>query len=211
MKKLLFSLALAGILIACGEKSKEADTEIDPEKVKADAVADSIKKAELAQAEYYKQDSISALQIKGYSVKKISGNHTYDEKTEVEYKSLFQVLDETREKAKKEMWTDAQLKSTLSEYKGLFKGGQIKLNVERLTIDAANTNTFTIIVKDSKDKEVMRRSQPDNIANYSKTSDYWWNIAIESIDERIETPFYIYVVDELSDEPFKFEVTPIKK
>ena len=52
--------------------------------------------------EYFRQDSIDALQIKGYSVKKISGkNKYYGDSTEIEYQSLFQILAGTKKKIRK--------------------------------------------------------------------------------------------------------------
>lgn len=156
------------------------------------------------------QDSIESLSIKGYVVKKLSGNHKYGGKTKVEYKSLWQVISEDIKKSDKEMQTKEEKESRISFDKKEYFGGQIRIDIERGTIGSANTEMFSVIIKDSSETEVFRTKLGSDIPNYSSSSDAWWNISIIGIDKKIKTPFYIYIVDKLEDEPFKFEVNSIK-
>lgn len=172
-------------------------------------IQDSIAKAEEFELKQARQDSIDAAQIKGYSVKKLSGKHKYGGVTKIEYKSLAQLIDEVKVQSEKEMWQDGKLESTIDVYKRAWKGGLVKMYIERNTIGAANTDMFSIIIKDTDENELHRAELENNIPNYS--SDDWWNFGYAYIEERIKTPFYVYVVDKLEDAPFKFEVTSIKK
>lgn len=217
--KFLLMGIVAVMLLACKDDKKNEVKMFDPEaemaaqkakdKERAAKFTDSIQKAEVAEAEIFKQDSIDALSIKGYKIKLISGKHKYGGRTSIEYQSLFQVLAETKANAKKRMLSKEELDSKIKDVKNFNKGGRIILNVERTTISSADTENFTIIVKDKDDKEISRETFESDIPEYG--SDYWWNIAVRSISKRVKAPFYIYVVDVLEDEPFKFEVTPIKK
>ena len=157
-------------------------------------------------------DSIEQSPTKeGYSIRMISGKHKYGGSTKIEYKSLSQILSETEKKAEKQMWTSEDLQSTLETYKRLYKGGQIRLDIERTTIGAANTEWFSIIIKDLAENELYRVDLDSKIPETPNSNDYWWNLSIQGIDKRIKPPFYVYVVDRLEDAPFKFEVTSIKE
>ncbi|PHR49845.1 MAG: hypothetical protein COA32_01540 [Fluviicola sp.] len=173
-------------------------------------VNDSVRKVEEFAIAQLKKDSIEDSQIKRYSVEKISGKHKYGGATKIQYKSLFQLLSEIEKKAKKEMWTYEEKKSKIDAYKSFYKGGEIRLDIERTTLGAANTKYFSIIIKDLDENELYRKDLDSNIPETPKSNDYWWNISIEGIDKRIRAPFYVYVVDKLEDAPFKFEVTPVK-
>ena len=215
MKKstLLVLIACGTILFSCnsnnGQKGKEnqASGIADP----SSAMQDSIKKADELEFQQARQDSIDAKQIKGYSVKKLAGKHKYGGITKIEYKSLSQILSELEKEAEKEMWTKEENQSKIDAYKSISKGGQIRLDIERTTIGAANTEYFSIIIKDIDEKELCRFDLDSDIPETPNSNDYWWNISIQQIDKRIKAPFYVYVVDRLEDAPFKFEVTPIKK
>lgn len=216
--KLLLTFISATILFSCnsntGQKSTNdsADTSTIP---KVDDFVsryeDSIKKAEALAIEYFRQDSIDALQIKGYSVKKLSGKHKYGGSTKIEYQSLPQLLDETKKRSEKEMWTKEQFQSEIEMRKIASAGGQIRLDIERTTIGSANTEYFTVIIKDSEENELFRETLKSDVPNPSRSNDNWWNIALCSVDKRIKAPFYVYIVDALEEAPFKFEVTAIKK
>ena len=162
--------------------------------------------------EYFRQDSIDALQIKGYSVKKISGKHKcYGDSTKIEYQSLSQILAETKKKSEKIMWTKKHFQSEIKIRKDACVGGQIILYIERITKESAKTKYFTIIIKDSDENEIFRETLDSDFALQSLSNDNWWNISVCSLDKRIKTPFFVYVVDAIEEEAFKFEVNAIKK
>lgn len=214
----LIAVTCGTILFSCnsntGQKNKESNqtqTVDSIMKYVEQAVVDSLKKADALALELFRQDSIDALQIKGYSVKKVSGKHKYGGYTKVEYQSLTQLIAETRKESEKEMWTKEKLQSTIDLYKSTCIGGQIRLDIERTTIGGANTEYFTIIIKDNAENELYRETLDSDVPNPSRSNDNWWNIKSCWLDKRIKAPFYVYIVDALEDAPFKFEVTAIKK
>ena len=159
--------------------------------------------------EQARQDSIEESQIKGYSIKWHRGNSQYNGVTTIEYQSLSQIIEEQKKTADKEMWTKEKLNSTILAFKSLCKGGQITLHIERRSIDFANTKWFSIIVKDKNENELHRETLDSEVADHS--GDTWFNIKSCCIDKKIKTPFFIYIIDQFADKPFKFEVTALKK
>lgn len=201
MKKITLILAIITVLVSCSNNDNynynydvsKKTTEIDSTEIKK-----LIK---------FKEDSIEISKIKSYAITKISGRHKYSGKTMVSYQNFIQLTKETLSEGEKEMWSKTKIKEELSDIKSK-PGGEIRLDVTRLTIGAADLEYFTIIVKDKKEKELFRYELEGSIPNPDINSDGWWNIGIVSLDKFIKGSFYIYVVDELSDEVHKFEVTP---
>jgi hypothetical protein len=198
---------LSGTMMSCNTDSGKISSGFQPSNT---AREDSIKKVKELEIEQARQDSIEQSQIKRYHARKLSGKHKYGGTTRIEYKSLYQLLGEVETQAKKEMWTDQQKLSKLNGYKMLAKGGQLRLDIERNTIGGANTQHFSMIVKDMEENEIYRVDLDHSIPETPSGNDYWWNISIEHIEKRIKPPFYVYVVDKIQDEVFKFEVTGVK-
>ena len=143
--KLLLLFACGTILFSCNSNTGQKSI-------------DDIKKVEALAIEYFRQDSIDALQIKGYSVKKISGKHKYyGDSTKIEYQSLSQILAETKKNSEKKMWTKEQFQSEIKIRKDACVGGQIILYIERTTKESAKTEFFTIIIKDSDEKKFSEK------------------------------------------------------
>jgi len=210
-KKILLITSCAVMLASC-KNEKKTETVADPAISKEAAVKDSIKKAELAELELIKQDSIESSQIKSYYVKKISGKPKYsDSKTKVTYSSMYQELAQIKELAGKEMWTKEKLAEMLSKYKTSAVGGIVNLEIERMTLDAANTEFFNVIIKDSNDTEVYREELESSVPNVPNSSHEWKNFASVVLPKRIKTPFYIYLVDQIGEVTYKYEVTSVKK
>ena len=208
----VFAVAMFTLLFnSCNKTENKKGPVLDLKAIKEQATKDSIAKAELAEIDLAKEDSIKALDIKGYLVNKISGNHKYGRTIKVEYQSLSQVLDELRSTAKREMWTDHNLKSDLSFYRSIAKGGVVTLDINRGTRGAANSDNFSVIIKDIDEKEIFRKDFVKNRPTYSSKSDGWWTYCYASIDKRVSAPVYIYVIDKLADAPFKYKVMAVKK
>ncbi|TRW23576.1 hypothetical protein FMM05_13015 [Flavobacterium zepuense] len=210
--KLMLFAACTAVLVSCNKNEKTTDAPADPAAAKEAAAKDSIQKAEKAELELFKKDSIDASQIKGYTVKKISGKQKYSgEKTSVKYVSLAQQIEIIKKTSEKEMWAKEKLDGMIAEYKKFAVGGIVDLEIERSTIESANNKMFTVIIKDSNDNEVYREELESDVPNVPSGSDNWWNSGSAFIAKRVETPFYIYVVDKMEDAPFKYEVTAIRK
>ena len=209
--KQLKTIICAVIVIGLYSCNQNSDKNVKNDSIEDDSinlqVQDSIRKVQELVIAQAKQDSIEDSQIKGYSVKRISGKHKYGGVTEIGYKSLSQILSEIEKKAEKEMWTMEDKQSKVEAYKTFYKGGQIRLDIERTTIGSANTKYFSIIIKDLSENELYRIDLDSDVPETPNSNDYWWNISIEGIEKRIRAPFYVYVVDRLEDAPFKFEVT----
>ena len=211
MKTIISAVIIIGVYSCAQNPDKNVKKDSAEEDLINLQVQDSIRKVQELEIAQTKQDSIEDSQIKSYAVKRISGKHKYGGVTKIEYTSLSQILSETEKKAEKEMWTKEDKQSKIEAYKTLYKGGQIRLDIERTTIGAANTKYFSIIIKDLSENELYRIDLDSEIPETPNSNDYWWNISIKGIEMRIRAPFYVYVVDRLEDAPFKFEVTPLKK
>ncbi len=172
--------------------------------------SDSVKLNIISEEQEYIKDSIQNASIKKFSVKKIQGSHKYGGNTRIKYKSLHQLLNETIKKSKKEMWTDIELSETIDTYKKGFKGGALFLDIERGTIGHANMEYYTLILQNLKEKEVMRHVFKPDIPNTPIDNDFWWNTGVVNIPQLIEYPFYVYVIDGLTSDKYKFEVIPSK-
>jgi hypothetical protein len=128
----------------------------------------------------------------------------------VGFQTFAQVKVGIEQKADKEMWTPEKKKETIEYIENFASGGMIHLYLTRLTISAANTEMFTVIVKDSADNnEILRKDLKSGIPNTpSIGSSYWWNYASIPIPDKINGNIYIYIIDKLGGDnnKFKFEV-----
>lgn len=206
---LLFIMTFVSILFSCDTNTRQKGVDKKTIDNRISSMEDSIKKVKMLELDLVRQDSIEASQIKGYSVKRLSGRHKYGGVTKVEYYSLTQLIDELKEDAEKQMWPPGKLETSINSYKSFYKGGLVRLYIERITIGAANTEYFSIIIKDLNEDELYRVELDSDIPSYS--SDNWWNYGYVYVNKKIKAPFYVYVIDRLQDAPFKFEVTPTKK
>ncbi len=204
-RSILLTIVVICILFACDTRARRSDNQTEFFKL------DSIKKANDLNEALARKDSIEETEVKKYIVKRLSGKHKYGGVTKIEYQSLTQLIADLKTRSNSEMWTKEKLESTIELYKNICKGGSIRLSIERPTIDAADTRFFSIIIKDKNENEKYRVDLPSDIPETPNSNDYWWNIRSEWIPERIEKPFFVYVVDRLADEPFKFEVNKVKK
>lgn len=214
MKK-FFTITLFMIsfmIISCNSSQKKAEEQAKKEaaelaEARAQAIQDSIKN-ELAIIE---ADSIEQSKIKSYNVKMLSGKHKYGGSAKITYMSQQMLLAENEETAEKEMWTDDKKATRAKLIKEFDRGGRIRLDIERETIESANTEWFTIIIKDMEENEIYREKLSSSIPNVPIGNRYWWNLKTIGIEQRLNAPFYVYVTEVGADEPFKFEVTPVYK
>ncbi len=138
-------------------------------------------------------------------VKRLSSGNMFRGKTKLSYKSYETVVKEAKEQAAKKMWTANKLSNRIAI---AGKGGQLKLHIERSTIGAANFKYFTVVVEDSNGIEVMRKELDSDIPETPIRNTQWWNLTLIKIPNKIDYPFYVYVIDDLSNGgPIKFEVT----
>jgi hypothetical protein len=150
-------------------------------------------------------DSLEYSHIKDYKIS-LMGSNPQSGKTAVKYESLWQRLEDIDEKGKKMMWTKEKIKDERDYAIRMNRGGRITLEVERKTRGAAETKYFTIIVKDTDENEISRETLANSSPSYQ--SGNYWNMGWSHMGSRttIPAPFYVYVVDEITEHAYKFMV-----
>lgn len=146
----------------------------------------------------------------GYSVQRLEGQNDVYGVTNIAYQDSAMILSDLRKTAHNEMWDSAKIKKTFSSYIADASGGFIILYEKRLTIDAANTEWFTIIIQDTSGKEIYRKQLDKETPEVpSSGSSYWWNVSSISIGDVPTKPFYVYVIDAVhtGNPRFKFMVS----
>ncbi|MCC7303775.1 MAG: hypothetical protein IT233_14135 [Bacteroidia bacterium] len=131
--------------------------------------------------------------------------------TNVGYERYEQIISEIEKDAEREMWTPEKKAETLETYKESASGGRVSLYIMRLTIDGANTDMFTVIIRDSTDKnEIYRKELKSSVPETPSTStgNYWWNYSTVHIPNAMKGKIFIYVIDKLGRDnaKFKFEI-----
>ena len=147
--------------------------------------------------------------IYGNTILRFDGKNDIGGITNIGYETFAQVKARIEKDAEKEMWTEEKKNLKIESFSKFARGGLIHLYLTRLTIDAANTEMFTIIVKDSTETEIFRKELKSDIPNVpSSGSSYWWNYASIPIATNIQEKIYVYVIDRLGDDnsKFKFEI-----
>lgn len=149
--------------------------------------------------------------IYGNKVIRQEGDNYIGGVTNISYQTLEQIKADLEKMAEKQMWTPEKKKEMIDLYEKGSAGGQIKMYLSRLTIDAANTNMFTVIVKDSTDNnEIFRKELKSKIPSVpSSGSRYWTNYTSVILPEKISGKVFIYVVDKLGGDnhtKYKFEI-----
>lgn len=141
IKILLLNFVIGCTILSCNSNT----TQKNPENQSL-SLEDSRKKDSDVEFAEFLQDSVDALKIKGYSVKLISGKHKYGGRTKIQYQSLPQLITEANEDSQKKMWTKEKLQSVIDSYRSSCRGGAVTLEIERNTIEGANTENFSIII-----------------------------------------------------------------
>lgn len=147
--------------------------------------------------------------IYGNSVVRLEGKNDISGVLNLGYQTLNQLKNEIETIAEKEMWSKEKIEEEIALYEKLASGGMIHIFLTRLTIDAANTDNFTVIVRDSTDsKEIFRSELESSIPNTPMAGNYWWNYAVLPISTRIEGTMFVYVIDKLGrdNHRFKYEI-----
>ena len=149
-------------------------------------------------------------EIYGNQIKKHLGKNDGYGMTNVGYQTVDQLVKDLEQKADDEMWTPEKKNETIESFKKFAVGGLIHLYITRLTIDAANTEMFTVIVKDSEDnEEIFRKELKSDIPHTpSSGSNFWWNYTSIPINVETGDKVFIYIVDRLGrdNNKHKFEV-----
>lgn len=148
--------------------------------------------------------------VNGNSILRVEGKNDIGGILNIGFQTYSQLLEDIEELAVKQMWTAEKKEESIKSYEKFASGGMIDIYLTRLTIDAANTEMFTVIVKDSTDSnEILREDLDSEIPNVpSSGSDYWWNFTSIPLPIQTKGEIYIYVIDKLGGDnnKFKFEL-----
>lgn len=142
------------------------------------------------------------------TVYKYGSKVTMDSKStsaKVEYKSYNYLINETKKKSTTEMWEEMRLQKELDR---LPQGGYVFIHINASTIGAANTKYWSYIIKDINGKEITRKHGVDDIHEFTSTQygTIWWNIDLVPITTKINGPFKVHVIDELTSKNIEFTV-----
>ena len=136
--------------------------------------------------------------IYGNSIFRHEGKNDIGGVLNVGFQTFIQLKADLEQKADKEMWTPEKKKETIESYEKFAGGGMIHLYLTRLTIDAANTDMFTVIVKDSSSNEIYREELKSDIPNLpSSGGSYWWNYTSIWLPTEIKGEIEVYVIDRI--------------
>jgi hypothetical protein len=139
--------------------------------------------------------------IYGNTIMRVEGKNDIGGVTNIGYESFAQVKARIEKDADSEMWTPEKKNQQINMYTRIASGGIIHLYLSRLTIGAANTDMFTVIVKDSVSNEIYRESLKSDIPNLpSSGSSYWWNYAIIPLPTEIKGEVTVYVIDRIGSD-----------
>ena len=150
MKKYILSFILGGVLVfsSCGgsEGSESQEITYSGNSVSTENIG---KKTEPSE-----QNKPSPLR---YKVTKATNSNKYSGDTKIEVLTINELIAEYSKSAERQMKTESEKEILLRALRSESKGGEIRLTVERVTIDAANSKFFTVIIKDDTDKEIFRK------------------------------------------------------
>lgn len=144
-------------------------------------------------------------------ITRLEGENSRYGVTNIGFQSLSQLVEGINKRAEREMWTEEKKANNIKLYQDQLKGGILYLYVSRLTIDAANTKVFTVIIKDSNDKEINRQELKSKIPELPGDDRLWTNLKSVGIPIEIKEKFFVYIIDSLGMDgnvKFKFEVNP---
>jgi hypothetical protein len=203
MKRTLILLTVSAAIFfnSCGNKAADSEKMANDTASKQNT-ADSLNKL----AAIYVHDSLEDASIKGYTIKQLQSDPSDPTRMELEYSSLAQLISQAKADAKSKMWTEDELATKLKIYRDSKAGGEVTISLYSGVIDLADIGNQTLIVKDTADKELFRKTFASSTPTVVGTE--FLGIGIASLPQRIAAPFYIYVVTNISKVPRKYIVKP---
>lgn len=127
-----------------------------------------------------------------HSIKIIDGD-TLNTRTTISYLTQKELFDRNKKEADEQMWS-AQDIAENDTYAKLSKGGELVLRIKRTTIEAADMEWFTVIIK--KDNvEIFRSQLKKKIPSIPGSDDLWSNLKVIAVKNPVKIPFDVYVVE----------------
>lgn len=155
---------------------------------------------------YGKWEVGSIKNFSGNNILRIEGENNSKSITNIDFKTLSQSKSDIEKKSQTEMWDSIKTAELLYFYeKNAFI--TVDLYVARRTIGSANFKFFTIVFKDSSEKEVYREDLKEEIPNVPNSgSEKWWNYTQIFLPHEIKGKNYIYIIDQIQSIRYKFEI-----
>ena len=139
-------------------------------------------------------------------ISSITNNRDTYGSTRLEYKSYSELRSELNKKAETQLWAQQEI----TNQKAILPvGGELIVYIQRITIGAANTKWFTVIVKD-EGTEIVREKGEESVPDYFVLLDetIWWNLMIVDLPSHSEH-FTVYVVDALLNKRHEFSIDEV--
>jgi hypothetical protein len=130
--------------------------------------------------------------------------------TNISYQTYEQVKQGMLKSADDQMWSEDKKNTLIGSIDRLAKGGKVGLYIERLTIESANAEFFTLIIHNADNKEIYRFQIKSKIADTPyDAGGLWHNYVTVPIPVELKGTNYIYIIDAISKEvpKYKFEIT----
>ena len=127
----------------------------------------------------------------GYAISHVVNGKIKYGHVQIEYKDYDYIYRRELEKLNNRMASDSEKNKMMSNIPA---GGYIVINIERLTIDTANTRWFEFVVT-SGGSEVYRKKGKSNIANTPISNGMWGNTAIVPLNSKVSSEITLYVID----------------
>ncbi len=167
---------------------------------------DSVKAAEYAEAQATEQKSLATAEsrrrraewLKLPSSKRYTIQPAIANGISLRYEDNHSLVLKERTKAEAELVSDEILKSRVA---ALPQGGTLIADIDRSTIESANSKWFLVIVSDLKGKELVRRRGSDDIAN-EPINGGWWNSVLVDIPMYFVDGINVRVVETLGDSAY---------
>jgi len=141
----------------------------------------------------------------GYKIEQKKNKETYGN-IRIKYEDYEHTKEQKLKELNNEFASEEKINKEIGE---LPKGGYIKVNIERSTIGAANTEMFEYVIFENG-KEIYRKKGTSDIAETPiNPGEMWWNIDIIELSKEIETSITLYVIDKLGGRD-EFIISKIK-
>ena len=198
MKNLYF---IPGFLIACF-------LSIIPFKLSAqDTVSEELRVKEWIDGQTITVFNHPIKRVFGETYDKYSIRNYHIPVTNIGYKDLVQLMDETRGIAKTQNWPEEKLNGELQNLESVAKGGRLYVYIERKENDRARANYFFVVLRDKNDDEFYKSNVQNKEPEFGDFG-FWSNYFVIDIPKEVDLPFFVYVNDRQSSNlsDFKFEV-----
>lgn len=114
--------------------------------------------------------------------------------TAIGYETPAELAANFEKEAQLNMWTDQDKQTKKAT---LPAGGVLRLGIMRQTLGAADTKFFTVVVRNEKGEEVLRKELESSVPSYLPVAgvSFYRNLALLPIQEPLKTGYTVYVID----------------